>query len=171
MALGFLSEEGSGITAPVNRSRPRGRGLGFWLVTECVSGILAVSVALAYASPPDPSWISGIYDDLDYDDVVGMVTDGSGVSDSEAMPRLERVLVRVVLRVDTASIPGQAVDRQTIRGPPPQTQDVDPPLTSPPNASQLSNIRLIQPGWSGSRTALPPPRGCDSCLWLDLACV
>ncbi len=25
---------------------------------------------LAYASPPDPSWVRGIYDDADYDDVV-----------------------------------------------------------------------------------------------------
>src|SRR5215467_10545675 len=131
--IGLLSGQAPRITSSVSRSRTWRRGLGFWLVTECVSAILAVSVTLAYASPPDPSWISGIYDDCDYDDVVGMVTDGTGVNDSEAMPRLERVLVRVVLRVDTAAIPGQAVDRQTIRGPPPQTQDVDPPLTSPPN--------------------------------------
>jgi len=29
---------------------------------------------LAYASPPDPAWIRGIYDDADYDDVVDLVT-------------------------------------------------------------------------------------------------
>ncbi len=30
--------------------------------------------ALAYASPPDPVWIRGIYDDADYDDVVVLIT-------------------------------------------------------------------------------------------------
>jgi hypothetical protein len=29
---------------------------------------------LAYASPPDPSWIRGVYDDDDYDDVVVLIT-------------------------------------------------------------------------------------------------
>lgn len=37
--------------------------------------------ALAFASPADPSWISGIYDDADYDDLVALATaeTGSGV--------------------------------------------------------------------------------------------
>lgn len=34
--------------------------------------------ALAYASPPDPSWVEGIYDDADSDDVVVLVTSGTG---------------------------------------------------------------------------------------------
>jgi len=34
--------------------------------------------ALAHASPPDPSWIPGIYDDADYDDVVTLVIVGAG---------------------------------------------------------------------------------------------
>jgi hypothetical protein len=33
---------------------------------------------LAYASPPDPSWIRGIYDGADYDDVVLLITSGTG---------------------------------------------------------------------------------------------
>jgi hypothetical protein len=38
--------------------------------------LLAVGglMPLAYASPPDPAWIRGIYDDADYDDVVDLVT-------------------------------------------------------------------------------------------------
>ena len=32
--------------------------------------------ALAYASPPDPAWIEGIYDDGDSDDVIVMITSG-----------------------------------------------------------------------------------------------
>lgn len=34
--------------------------------------------ALAFASPADPSWISGIYDDADSDDVGALVTAGTG---------------------------------------------------------------------------------------------
>ena len=35
--------------------------------------------SLAYASPPDPTWIPGVYDDADFDDVVGLVELGAGV--------------------------------------------------------------------------------------------
>lgn len=39
----------------------------------------AVLSALAYASPPDPSWIRGMYDEADYDDVVVQVAEASGI--------------------------------------------------------------------------------------------
>ena len=42
-------------------------------------GVLAVLTGLAYASPPDASWIPGIYDNADLDDVVVLVTAASGV--------------------------------------------------------------------------------------------
>ena len=35
-----------------------------------VLGMLAGIVPLAHASPPDPTWIAGFYDDADFDDVV-----------------------------------------------------------------------------------------------------
>ncbi len=34
--------------------------------------------AFAYASPPDPSWIYGIYDDADHDDVAVLVMSTAG---------------------------------------------------------------------------------------------
>ena len=34
---------------------------------------------LAHASPPDPIWLPGIYDDADYDDVIGLLTDTAAV--------------------------------------------------------------------------------------------
>jgi len=41
-------------------------------------GLLLASMAalapLAYASPPDPSWVAGIYDEADLDDVVQLAT-------------------------------------------------------------------------------------------------
>ena len=43
--------------------------------------VLAVGLALpvlAHASPPDPSWVPGVYDDADFDDVVIRVVSGTG---------------------------------------------------------------------------------------------
>ena len=36
--------------------------------------------ALAYASPPDPAWIEGIYDDGDSDDVIVMITSAAAAT-------------------------------------------------------------------------------------------
>jgi hypothetical protein len=59
------------------------------LVTGCrrfslalLPGLLLAITALsplAYASPPDPSWVQGIYDDADFDDVVVFIASGAGV--------------------------------------------------------------------------------------------
>jgi len=45
------------------------------LLAALTSGL----VSLAYASPPDPSWIRGIYDDNDGDNVVGLIVAGVGL--------------------------------------------------------------------------------------------
>ena len=44
------------------------------LLVVLVLAAPALLLALAYASPPDPTWIPGIYDDADYDDVVTLIT-------------------------------------------------------------------------------------------------
>jgi hypothetical protein len=50
----------------------------------CLAAGLLIAPAtvrtLAYASPPDPSWIHGIYDDADFDDVVWIAATGAGVT-------------------------------------------------------------------------------------------
>jgi hypothetical protein len=43
---------------------------------------IASLVVLAHATPPDPEWLGGFWDDGDYDNVVLMVTSGVGVADS-----------------------------------------------------------------------------------------
>jgi hypothetical protein len=43
--------------------------LMFALVT-----VLVAILPLAYAEPPDPTWVSGYFDDADYDDAVFVVT-------------------------------------------------------------------------------------------------
>ena len=54
--------------------------------------LLIAPVTLAHASPPDPTWLAGVYDQADFDDVVGLLTSAVEVTDSttapEAGPRL-----------------------------------------------------------------------------------
>lgn len=45
--------------------------LGAMLLTS----VLVTLVPLAYFSPPDPTWIAGLYDDADHDDAVVAITD------------------------------------------------------------------------------------------------
>jgi hypothetical protein len=42
-------------------------------------------VPLAHASPPDPVWIPGIYDDADFDDVVVAVVSATGLVETPVM--------------------------------------------------------------------------------------
>ena len=53
----------------------RMRGQGF--VVSLLVGVLMTLTPLAYAEPPDPTWIAGLYDNADYDDVVLIVTAGA----------------------------------------------------------------------------------------------
>ena len=39
--------------------------------------VLLALTPLAHASPPDQTWLGGLYDDADYDDVVVLVTAGT----------------------------------------------------------------------------------------------
>lgn len=59
--------------------------------------VVAMLTPLAYASPPDPSWIAGIYDDGDYDNIVGFATSCHGAhqvvapADDHSLPLAGRV--------------------------------------------------------------------------------
>ena len=52
---------------------------------------------LALADPPDPSWIGGIWDDGDYDDVVILVTSSSGVVESNPRVRPGPILIAITV--------------------------------------------------------------------------
>ena len=54
-------------------------GRGGSLGTLGLLAALLVLTPLAYARPPDPLWIEGIYDDGDLDDVAVAVIQGEGV--------------------------------------------------------------------------------------------
>ena len=56
----------------------RGRTIFSQLLLALLVLVLGTLAPLAHASAPDPSWISGIYDGADYDDVVVLVTCATG---------------------------------------------------------------------------------------------
>ena len=54
-------------------------------------GVLLTLPVLAHRSPPDPSWITGFWDDADYDDAVVAATSASAIADTNAFFDLEPV--------------------------------------------------------------------------------
>jgi len=72
-------------------------------------GLVLVLVALlltltgvAYASPPDPTWISGLYDDADFDNVVDFITSSAGVAVALVISDLCPVRNPIVLQLPPA---------------------------------------------------------------------
>ena len=89
------------------------------LVLALLFGLVA-SVCLAHASPVDPTWLAGVYDDADHDDVILAVISAAGILEAEpvglASPRL--VPVRLCLGADLASPPVAPLPAWQIRAPP-----------------------------------------------------
>jgi len=46
---------------------------------------------VAHATPPDPSWIPGLYDNADFDDVILLITSKLGAIQSNIIPSLRPV--------------------------------------------------------------------------------
>jgi hypothetical protein len=55
------------------------------LVGLLVILVVAALTPLAYADPPDPTWVDGFWDDDDYDSVVVMILGASGIV-NQALP-------------------------------------------------------------------------------------
>ena len=75
---------------------------------------------LAHASPPDPTWIAGIYDDADYDDVVLAITSSVGTIAAATVPTgepLDVVLEVLLARSDSPAVTTFVAAPQT-RAPP-----------------------------------------------------
>jgi len=68
--------------SPMTSSWPRARSL----VLVLALALLALT-PLAYASPPDPVWVSGFFDDGDSDDAVFLVTSGTAALDPFPLDR------------------------------------------------------------------------------------
>src|SRR5438132_13607033 len=85
-----------------------------------ILGVLLTLPVLAYASPPDPTWIAGFWDDADFDDVVILITSTSAVAETHSLCTLERYLTRVwtVPLGDDPLSPSPAIRLHQPRGPP-----------------------------------------------------
>jgi hypothetical protein len=53
---------------------------------------------LAYASPPDPTWQLGFFDDDDFDEVVGYITSATGLAEGPVARCLRPVPILVILK-------------------------------------------------------------------------
>jgi hypothetical protein len=98
-----------------------GRAMGNrrWWIALALLSVLTALTPLAYASPPDPSWIGGVYDDDDFDDAVIFVT--SAVSAVESWSPLDVspswfYVPRVIVEPQAPPVP--AVSSSTTRAPP-----------------------------------------------------
>jgi hypothetical protein len=63
--------------------------------------VLGALAAVAYATPLDPTYISGLWDNDDYDYVITLATSSSGTTDSHAQTDLMPLLVLI------APVPGR----------------------------------------------------------------
>jgi hypothetical protein len=82
--------------------------------------IVGILTPIAQASPPDPSWIRGLYDDDDFDDVVGLITSGSGLVNEITRIELrpDRIIVTAILPLDDGPVPSLSLASAQPRGPP-----------------------------------------------------
>ena len=74
---------------------------------------------LAYASPPDQTWIGGFYDDADYDDVV-LLALSLALALGDTAPALDprTIVVAVLLLLDAQAAPLVARPGTPSRAPP-----------------------------------------------------
>ena len=93
------------------------------LLRPLIPGLVGVLVCLrllAYASPPDPTWIGGVWDGNDYDDVIIDIT--TNFSGAETVPgcsvQAHWVLVSVVPLDAESFVSNPVIPRHLPRGPP-----------------------------------------------------
>jgi hypothetical protein len=89
------------------------------LVALLIGALLSLS-ALAHASPPDPDWLGGLWDNGDYDDIILLVTSGVGIADSHSTDDTRPVVVIsfFIAPPDRASLPARPLFASPTRAPP-----------------------------------------------------
>jgi len=90
------------------------------LIALAVVGVVVCSPVLAYADPPDPTWIAGFWDDADYDDVIVRITSTSSAAEMHPPCALEPhwVAIWTVLLGDDRLSPSPAPGSHQPRAPP-----------------------------------------------------
>ena len=82
--------------------------------------VLCALVPLAYATPPDPTYLGGLWDNDDYDDVVILVTSSIGSTDTNTECDLTRPLavIALVLPGEDELLPAALLSPHSPRAPP-----------------------------------------------------
>ena len=82
--------------------------------------LLSSLSVLAYASPPDPSWVRAVYDDADFDDIVCLILANTGLVDDSAPVEghPDFVLIRAEVPQDELSIARFSLSSVQLRAPP-----------------------------------------------------
>jgi hypothetical protein len=98
-------------------SRGLMRSRGLWLLL--LVGVVVTLTPLAYASPPDPSWIGGLYDDSDFDDVVVLLTSSVGIMGLFTPSDLQPILTAApLLPAEQESVTTRPLSANPSRAPP-----------------------------------------------------
>jgi len=83
-------------------------------------GLMLALAPLAQASPPDQSWLAGLYDNADYDDVVLSITSAVSVIESPISPDIGRgqIVVASVSTGDESLLSTALLSSNATRAPP-----------------------------------------------------
>ncbi len=94
------------------------RSRGLWLLV--LVGVVVALTPMAYASPPDPSWIRGLYDDADFDDVVVLLTSSVGITAPFILSDLKPILIAAgpLLLADPEAATSRPLSTNPSRAPP-----------------------------------------------------
>lgn len=103
-----------------------------------IAGFVAM-IPFTYASAIDPTWLAGIYDDADYDEIVRLLTETSGVGTAPVHPAAESLTFITRIVVEGMNEPPQSAIPRSIQPRSPPTQTV---------SALLRRTRLISPSHS-----------------------
>ncbi|SRR5712691_3784485 len=101
-------------------SPPRIKRLLAVVVSFGLTFALGTLTALAYATPPDQTWMGGLYDNADHDDVVLLATSESATEADSFAPGFEllRIIAVILAGPGTSSISDPGPGVAAPRGPP-----------------------------------------------------
>jgi hypothetical protein len=108
-------------SAPGDQPNARAqRRLSSRLIAVLLTVALATLTPLAHGSPPDPTWIAGLYDDADHDDAILAVTASIASLDRQPLhdPHCVDFGVAFVLPVDEGLHATTSLSSNHTRAPP-----------------------------------------------------
>jgi hypothetical protein len=84
-------------------------------------GVVLALTPIAHACPTDPTWIGGLYDDNDYDDVVQFITGGVSAVEAGVVDPIGPITAVCLGVIDPSrphAVPARPLESPTTRAPP-----------------------------------------------------